>query len=157
MGCHTWCAYKVERTIEEARRLLIIQQEKFIKSWKKMIDNPQDACRIAQEWTQEYMEHCLQIYERQLRMVKGGLCDVAVMNKQPEHSCYIKGKGFFIFTDEFHDLFRIGGYPDDQIFSKNECLQFVEKNKDKIQFFDDTYERLNDFWNKYPDGYMHFG
>jgi|ERR1035437_2286571 hypothetical protein len=157
MGCHTWCAYKVDRTIEEARKLWIIEKEKSIISWKQMMNDPEDECRVAYEWTQEFIEHWLEVYERQLQMVRKGLCDVAVMNKQPEHSYYIKGKGLFINTKEHGNQFRIHNYPDDQIFSKEECLDFIEKNKDKIQFNDNTYEWLDEFWNKYPDGFMHFG
>lgn len=158
MGCHTWCARKENRTIEEARRLWIYEREKFIESWIEMINNPEDECRQAYpEWTQEYMEHTLKIYERQLRMVKKGLCNVAVMNQQPEHSYYIEGKGFFIDCKDFGNQFRIGGYPEDKIFSKEECLEFIERNKDKIQFYEKTYEKLDEFWNRYPDGYMHFG
>lgn len=157
MGCHTWCAYKIERSIEEARRLFINKQEKFINDCKRMVADPKDECRVNYGWTQEYMEHSLNIFERQLRMVKQGLCNVAVMNKQPEHSYYIEGKGFFINSEEFGNQFRIRNYPEDQIFSKEECLQFIEKNKDKIELHDKTYEWLNEFWDRYPDGYMHFG
>ena len=157
MSVHTWCAYKVERSIEEARRLWIREQEKSISRNKEMINNPNDECRVAYGWTQEFLEHFLKLYERQLRMVKKGLCNVAVMKKQPEHSYYFEGKGFFINSKEFGNQFRIGGDPEDDIFSKEECLAFIERNKDKIQFFDDTYERLDDFWGRYPDGYMHFG
>jgi hypothetical protein len=157
MGCHTWCAYKVERTIDEARKIWIDVQEKNISEWKAVVNNPDDECRVIYGWTQEYMEGYLKIYERQLRMVKNGLCNVAVMNKQPEHSYYREGKGFFINCEQHSNQFRIGGYPEDEIFSKEECMKFIEKNKDKIQFFEQTYEWLDEFWNKYPDGFMNFG
>ncbi len=157
MGCHTWCAQKVERTIEEARKLWIDEREQSIDDWKRMISDPKDECRVAHEWTQEYMEYWLNIYERQLRMVKKGLCNVAVMNKQPGLSYYKEGKGFFINCEDYGNQFRINGYPEDEIFSKEECMQFIERNKDKIQFNDKTYERLDEFWNKHPDGFMHFG
>ena len=157
MGCHTWCAYKAERSIEEGRRLFIFDMEKNIKSCQEMLNNPDDECRVAYEWTSEQLERCLKVYERQLRMVNRGLCNVAVMNKQPEHSYYFPDKGFFINTEEFGNQFRIKGYPEDLIFSKQECLDFIERNRDKIQFFDSTYERLDEFWHRYPDGFMHFG
>ncbi len=79
------------------------------------------------------------------------------MNNQPEHSYYIEGKGFFINSSDHGNQFRIGGQIDDQIFSKKECLEFIERNKDKIQFNENTYELLDEFWDRYPDGYMHFG
>lgn len=166
MSCHTWCAYKVERSIEEARRLFIFKHEKFIEEWKEILANPQHELRTSregsrEEWTQEYMEHYLAVFERQLRMVKAGLCNVAVMKRQPEHSYYIEGRGLFINSEEFGNMFRIGGDPPDEIFSREECMQFIERNKDKIRFSTDhdfdTYKELDEFWTRYPDGYMHFG
>lgn len=157
MGCHTWCAYKADRPIEVARKLWIKEQIKLINLWKEMLDNPKHELRCNMRWTEEYIQYIVKVFERQLRMVEKGLCNVAVMNKQPDLSYYIEGKGFFKNCDDHANQFRIGGYPEDQIFSKEECLKFIEKNKDKIEFFDDTYKRLDDFWDMYPDGYMHFG
>jgi hypothetical protein len=157
MSCHTWCARKVDRSIEEAREKYIKQQIESIRSAIKMLNDPTDECRVAYEWSEEYIQNSLHVMWRQLRMVENGFCNVAVMNKQPETSYYIPGKGFFINCDEHGNQFRIGGYPEDQIFSKEECLKFIEDNKDKIKFFDKTYEWLDEFWDKYPDGFMHFG
>lgn len=160
MGCHTWCAYKIDRPIEVARKLFIHEQENSIKLWKELVGNPQHPLRVnrgTHDWTEEFLENWIKVLERQLRMVKKGLCNVAVMNKQPDHTYYIEGKGFFKNCEDHGNQFRIGTYPPDQIFSKEECLQFIEKNKDKIRFFDKTYEWLDEFWNMYPDGYMHFG
>lgn len=81
-------------------------------------------------------------------------------------------------TDEFHDLFRTwkrdpydGTYTDDFIASKEECFRWLEDNKDVVGYkhvFDDTPEReeelrlyaidrLNEFWEKYPNGVIYFG
>lgn len=157
MSCHTWCARKTERSIEVARKMFIYEMKKSIELWKELVDNPNDELRIVHNWSQDHVEHWLKVYERQLRMVEAGLCNVAVMNKQPDHSYYIPGKGLFIDCPEYGNQFRIRNYPTDELFSKDECLQFIERNKDKIEFCDDTYDRLDEFWDLYPDGYMHFG
>lgn len=156
MGCHTWCAYKVHRTIEEARKIWIDEQEKTIERWKEISDNPYDDCRIAYEWTQEDVDFGLAVFKRQLRMVKNGLCNIAVMRNQPELSYYRESRGFFIDCKDYHDIFRIGNYPTDELFSKDDCMKFIERNKNKIQFTEKSYERIDEFWNKYPDGFMHF-
>lgn len=157
MGCHTWCAYKENRSIEEARRLWIVMHEEFTTELKEIISNTDENCLAALGWTVEYIEQSIRVRDRQLRMVKSGLCNVAVMNKQPEHSYYIEDRGFFINSEEHGNQFRISGYPNDDIFSKEECMQFIERNKDKISFNDNTYKQLDEFWDRYPDGYMHFG
>lgn len=80
MGCHTWCFKKVKRTLEEARRLWIEQQMDRIASWQKMIDDPTDHCRVAYEWSQEFVEKQMLVYKRQFQMVEKGLLNVAVFN-----------------------------------------------------------------------------
>ena len=173
MGCHTWTYRKLNRSLEEARILWIATQEKWVEEWKEIVANPQDRFRVAQKMTQEYADHCLKVFERQLRMVKTGLCNVAVMNKQSEHCEFIPGRGLYIEDDEMpHDIFRIGGYPDDRLFSLQDCLSFIEKNKDKVYRGDihcgnsdeshkinheSVKKQLEEFWTKYPEGMIQFG
>jgi len=97
-------------------------------------------------------------------MVKKGLCNVAVMNKQPEHSEYVVGKGFYIVCKDFHDMFRVGDYPDDSLFSYQECLDFIKRYEDKYNTTIEIWKRdgaiknsLQEFWDKYPDGMIRFG
>ncbi len=79
---------------------------------------------------------------------------------------------------EYHDLFRTskrevsnGEYTLDVIYSKIECFKWLEDNKDLVSFkntiFDsdeeekklkyNSYKRLKEFWEKYPDGVIDFG
>ena len=171
MSCHTWCAKKVDRSIVDARKLWIAKRRKWIKDWQSitynvlcdengvfMMEHPSNEFRsIYPEYTQEKCIWFLKLYKRQLRMVEKGLCNVAVMNDQPEHSYYRPGKGFFVNLPDHGNQFRIGNYPEDWLYSREECAEFIEKNKDKIRFYDNTEESLNDFWTKYPDGSIHFG
>lgn len=78
---------------------------------------------------------------------------------------------------EFHDVFRTtkknndGTYLDDIITSRKECLEWIENNIDSIYFngynnynvaekhkmFKQIAEKINQFWDKYNDGAIHFG
>jgi hypothetical protein len=78
---------------------------------------------------------------------------------------------------EYHDLFRTnkmdedGTYTNDVIYSKKECLKWLEDNKESISFkyvYNETEEEeaqhrieslksLNEFWEKYPNGFIDFG
>lgn len=77
----------------------------------------------------------------------------------------------------YHDLFRTskrnedGTYTDDVIFSKKECFTWLEANKDFVSFKNTVFDtdeqeienkkrsikKLNEFWEKYPDGVIYFG
>lgn len=56
-------------------------------------------------------------------------------------------------VEYYHDLFRIGGYPDITLHSKKECMKFIKDNNITEVHLDD----LNEFWDLYPDGMIDFG
>ena len=78
---------------------------------------------------------------------------------------------------EYHDLFRTGKrnedstYIDDVIFSKKECFEWIDKPENLVSFKNTIFEtdeqekinreysinKLNEFWDKYPDGVIYFG
>jgi hypothetical protein len=66
---------------------------------------------------------------------------------------------------DYHDLFRTdkrnkdGTYTDDIIYSKKECDQWLEENKELVRWGDEEVCRklLNEFWEKYPKGAIDFG
>lgn len=61
----------------------------------------------------------------------------------------------------YHDCFRTSKrnedntYIDDEIFSKKECYEWLENNKETIYSIDD--ESLNKFWEEHPNGVIVFG
>jgi hypothetical protein len=61
----------------------------------------------------------------------------------------------------FHDCFRTtkreenGEYTYDVIYSKSDCDKWLKDNKNTIYSMNE--KRLNDFWNKFPDGCIDFG
>jgi hypothetical protein len=78
---------------------------------------------------------------------------------------------------EYHDLFRTGKrnedktYTDDVIFSRKECFEWIDKPDNFVSFKNTVFEtdeqekinreysinKLNGFWDKYPDGVIYFG
>lgn len=56
--------------------------------------------------------------------------------------------------DEFHDLFRVGDYPETTLHSFEETTEFIENNKVKGDIY---WDELKKFWEKYPDGLITFG
>ena len=68
---------------------------------------------------------------------------------------YVRGKGYFIDVDEYHDLFRVGGYPDDCLFSLDATMKFIQENG--CELTEENKVHLHAFWEKYPDGMIRFG
>lgn len=151
MGCHTWCYKKVERSIEEARRIYLAEAQKFVSGWTSDYENGNFFNQ-----TEEEFKKTIAIAERQIRMVEKGLCNVAVMNKQPEMSEFIIGKGFYIECG-YHDIFRIGGYPDVYLFSYDECLAFISNYEIEHNCKVDVQKYLKEFWIDNNDGLISFG
>jgi hypothetical protein len=78
---------------------------------------------------------------------------------------------------EYHDLFRTGKcnedgtYTDDVIFSNKECFEWIDKPENCVSFKNTVFDtdeqekinreysinKLNEFWDKYPDGVIYFG
>lgn len=55
-----------------------------------------------------------------------------------------------------HNLFRIGGYPDDVLKSLDETLEYINKNH--ISYYVGDWElKLTAFWDENPDGIIEFG
>lgn len=164
MGCHTWFYKKITVSLKEAREQLVTNLEKGIEFYDEMIAGQldEDLLDSYPEWTPEYGIYQKAIYNRKLRMVKKGLCSVAVMRNYSYNDTpvfYDKNKNcHYVSSEELpHNLFRIYGYPLDKLWSLNETLDFIEKNKEKSSIYDYTYEKLEEFWKNYPDGMIDFG
>lgn len=78
--------------------------------------------------------------------------EFATMNLEA-HSLYHDGK-IWEHVDQ-HDIFRIGGYPEDKLFSYDETENFCVVHN--IELDDNQKERLKEFWTEYPDGMIRFG
>jgi uncharacterized Zn finger protein len=78
---------------------------------------------------------------------------------------------------DYHGLFRTskrnvdGTYTDDVIFSSKECFEWIDKPENLVSFKNTVFEtdeqervnreysinKLNEFWDKYPNGVIYFG
>lgn len=171
MGCHTWFYKKVvpQPTYEEVKQYYLNIVDENIKLYQQMIDDTLDAetKEAYPEWTAEMGYKYLPVFERIKRIVEKNLCQVAVCNRYRNNdnlTVYENGVFYEYTHDLTHDVFRIGGYPNDKLFSLQETLDFIEKYKDKIYHYhfnnvtnQDWKEQLEEFWVKYPDGMIDFG
>ena len=179
MGCHTWFYRKIDVSYEEAKYSFITLIKRELDLLDRMINNresiDQDLLEVYTEWTPEYATIQIPIWKRMLRMVEGGYCKEAVCRRYQYDTDgvtrYITGKGFYHYYKYLpHDIFRIGNYPKDKLFSLEETLEYLEKNDDIISYLTGPYdieskeirkekaiERLKKFWNENPDGMIDFG
>jgi len=155
MGCHTWFYKKSKRTIEEAREIFIDEAKKNIKLHHEVMLEPDEYWEDS-GFTKEDSEIWCKVVERQIQIVEKGLCNVAVYNKQPEIS-FMTESGFFIEHEGYHDLFRKGGYPDIKLYSLEETLEYINDEENNCRVFENTVERLEEFWKECPDGAIEFG
>ena len=158
MGCHTWAYKKVERTQEEAKQSCLLKLKNSEKLNLNILKDRNYNGIDWSEWSEENLIWHNKIIKRQIKMVENNFCKRAVWNHQNDKELteYVDGKGFYIEIG-FHDMFRKYGYPDDRLFSLQETLNYINNPKNNCTVYDDTIERLNKFWAKYPDGFIEFG
>ena len=192
MGCHTWYYRKIERTQEEAKQRCLSSLKRGRNLAWKIFRKPTSYCGI--NWAGEYdftpeefkirQLTYINSLNRKIKIVSHDKCKRAVWNRQNDRelTIYVDDKGLFIEDTGYHDGFRIGNYPDDQLFSLEETLKFLEDNDSKISFgysrcinpkadykerkWEEVdreefkikcIERLKKFWDSYPEGMIQFG
>ena len=164
MGCHTWFYAKIEPqpTYEEVKQNVINHLEEKIDFYNEVVNGNLDSefLEVYPELTPEFGLKYKSIYERKLQFVKKDLCKKAVYNnyRLSEDVLIINVNGtLYQDIDEYHDLFRKYKYPEDMLFSLKETLEYIEKYKDEIIIYEDTYSMLEEFWEEYPNGMIRFG
>jgi hypothetical protein len=168
MGCHTWFYKKVDLTLDEF-------YEKEIKSVKKDLNyslktqekvdklgineylkqNPNSPWEVKDLRNLHYdinnTKYVLSVLESRTLNLNDYLEDTF------SYYVYIEGKGFYVDTD-YHDLFRIYGYPEDKLFSLKETLDFITKyEKENDVKVEVEMNLLKEFWDEFPDGMIDFG
>ena len=159
MGCHTWFYRKIERTQKEAKQSCL---KKLIYDEKLNINILENRSFNGIDWSNYTEEELIKfdtILKRKIRMVKNNLCQKTVWNNQndKELTVYVEGKGLFIEDTGFHDVFRKYGYPDDKLFSLKESLDYINNTNNDCVIYEDTVQRLTEFWNKFKNGMIEFG
>jgi hypothetical protein len=140
MGCHTWCYKKVERSLEEA----VLTAKETLHNNIKQLEDSKDRGTVgyqaAIKWYKKFLDNIDNgIYELEEDLFEGNECTIlytgsredylptTIWGFQPEDSEFIEGKGFYVECGDLHDIFRVWGYPEDKLFSKEECLEFIAK------------------------------
>ena len=104
--------------------------------------------------------------EKELEELKNGLllsdyafsaaAESLVSDKYDYHySLEVTREGIFLGTDDYHDVFRVWGYPEDVLKSLSQTLDYCKERG--IDLEEHQLEELKKFWNKYPDGQIYFG
>lgn len=157
MGCHTWCYRKSNRSIESARKIAISELEITIHINNSILADPNYENLDWSEFSIADLQHSTAVNERKIRMIKAGLCNIAVMNLQPDISIYVPGKGLYISDDELpHDIFRVVNYPEVKLFSLGESNKFINDPNNNCTINEMTIPKLEKFWNDHPDGMIGF-
>lgn len=168
MGCHTWFYTKINpqpswEDIKEDNKDRILKE---IKCLETIIDRTMDEelLEAYPEWTKEYGEKHIVIAQEELEDLLNTDNDKLKYyyryksNVLGTLTVYDKNKNLFYNNNNMpHGLFRIGGYPDDRLFSLEETLAYLDKNKEFITTYDYTIESVTKFWNENPEGLIEFG
>jgi len=163
MGCHTWYCKRRERSVERAREFAIDNMTRQVKSAKDgQVDTVNAHPNIDYVHWQAWAERCL-------RMLKKGMLSDAMWRLQPERHSYLRDGVYWVVVDDFHNGFRTK-YNETWLFSLEETLKFIEDNDADIYYTDvwndetprevlkeRKLRRVHEFWEKYPNGSIHFG
>jgi hypothetical protein len=166
MGCHTWFYKKIESPSDgEIRNLTLERCDKEIDFLERLINNREsidsDLLEAYPDWTPEWAKGTKSFWLEIKESIENNTIE---LDELYDHYCdwvgglteYIDGKGWFVEC-EYHDVFRKYGYPEDRLFSLQETLDYINNPNNKCVVYDDTNRRLEEFWNKYPDGFIEFG
>ncbi len=157
MGCHTWFYKKSSLTLEQAKEKLIKRQQKIIDEYKNMKFIDYAKLLVDFPYMYDSKERLIELYQRRIKRIQNPNIKEETIYFHLDEGDYIEGKGYY--TDAgFHDLFRIGGYPEVCLFSLDQTLEYIKIYEKKYNCkIDVMMDLLQEFWNKYPDGMINFG
>lgn len=150
MGCHTWCYKRVNRSKEEAVSKYVALQEKKIGYVLDLI--------LEEGVTSDDLEKEIQFYKDSIKDAENNvLCNDTIYSDQPEGVYeYVNGQ-FYVNIDKCHNPFRTGGYPEINLFSLKETLEYIDDSDNGCETHDKTRTLLMEFWDENPDGMINFG
>lgn len=147
MGCHTWCFKRLKYTREDVVSFAKLQQEhnelhygKHPHTWtegeKLLAGNKEIISDLAADYIGTNLRP------------DGGHIRVSVRNGLAYQEC------------GYHDIYRVGGYPEDELHSLQETLDFLAKRQREEKYISEdehTMPSLEEFWTKYPTGMITMG
>lgn len=174
MGCHTWHYKKVDISLHQVKQDALYICQKQIDWNQKYVDDPTlDRTFLGDDIQNEPFEYSVKVFLRLKRFIEKDIFQSLKtlsrfyewkIDEDVKKGIFLDGiynyckrnDSIYICTDDLpHDIFRIGGYPDDQLLSYEETIVFCKLKK--VQLFRNKKRQLQDFWNKYPDGMIIFG
>lgn len=72
----------------------------------------------------------------------------------------LNGELYIRFDSNIFDIFRVGGYPEDVLYSTNDVLKYIDKlNKDvyDIKLSKEEVDKIDKFFNENKGGVIYFG
>lgn len=181
MGCHTWFHKRLDIKEEQARIDAIYICEEQMEWNKDYMDNLDKDISFLGNEDRNCFEKSYKYFKRCLSLLKEGYFKFETVARfyefrisRNENSRFIDGlydfekrtNSIYICTDDLpHDIFRIGGYPPDQLISFEETVDFMKTHEcylnqplgHKYDTWDKVNSALMDFWNEYQDGMIRFG
>lgn len=181
MGCHTWFYNKIDNMPKEHMSnikeklitninkywIMNISKEDFIKEIQETIDANTSSAYLKEMLNDGYYESQISKYRKYLNILHDDKNIDAF--KSVVKDCYscreIDNVSFFSLTPfEWHDNFRIYGYPE-EIFCDAQTLINFLKNYDQTMigpkestgFNTDIENIIKEFFDKYPNGMVQFG
>lgn len=167
MGCHTWFYKKTETPTDESIKEYLLEYCAAELKYLDALVNDRESIDphmldAYPEWTPEWAKE---------RIIEWSDLQASIQNDSLEKAklyelylgwyndliAYDEKHGWFEPVDEYHDLFRVGGYPEDHLCSLEETLEYINNPENQCRVYDYTNESLAAFWNKYPDGLIEFG
>lgn len=153
MGCHTWFHKKSDLSIDSAKKMLIKSHEINIKELNLVSE---ETC-LEYGWEKSKL---IELYQRRIKRIKNPKIKTeTIYNALSDFYNFVyTDVGLFEEINEYHNLFRIHGYPEDCLYSLEETLQFI-KNYEKTYGFKVEIDEssLREYWEKYPNGMINFG
>lgn len=167
MGCHTWFYKKIDSpSDDEVKKNILERCNEEIDFLNRLVNDRESIdeglLHTYPEWTPEFGES-----EKEFWLNLKDSIETNTITQEEIYDYYtswsedlieyVEGKGFYVECGDFHDVFRRYGYPEDQLFSLEESLEYINSPINDCTVNVDTIERLKVFWDKYPDGLIEFG
>lgn len=164
MGCHTWF-YKVaekQYTIDEFKKLIVDMLNDNIDLANQLSNGKldKDIAEAYPEWDADLGDASKKKYESMQNDIKTNDYTLKQLYDQYFDMMYeeiLLHNGLFYEETEYHDLFRVTGYPQSRLTTKDETFNFINDLTNNCTIYDKTTKLLEEFWMKYPDGLIEFG
>ena len=169
MGCHTWFYKRLENPPSKEEMVsklstLFNEELNYIKNNPYKDEFGDSLTNEEYTYKLNFFENCLKVVTDNIEFYDENFDDKKITIESlychfsyDDIILYHKGK-FYVDSDEYHDLFRKYGYPDDVLESYQETLDYINNpDNNCIIYYDGCYDKLKEYWEKYPDGIICFG